>query len=58
MANSGIDARRRAALKEGKAAYLARREEIVEVAAHVFRDHGFEAATLRDVAAAMGTDRA
>ena len=58
MAKSGIDARRRAALKEGKAAYLARREEIVEVAAHVFRDHGFEAATLRDVAAAMGTDRA
>jgi TetR/AcrR family transcriptional regulator, cholesterol catabolism regulator len=58
MAKSGIDARRRAALDEGKAAYLARREEIVTVAAHVFRDHGFEAATLRDVAAAMGTDRA
>jgi AcrR family transcriptional regulator len=58
MAKSGIDARRRAALDDGKAAYLARREEIVEVAAHVFRDRGFEAATLRDVAAAMGTDRA
>jgi AcrR family transcriptional regulator len=58
MAKSGIDARRRAALDDGKAAYLARREEIVEVAAHVFSDRGFEAATLRDVAAAMGTDRA
>jgi TetR/AcrR family transcriptional regulator, cholesterol catabolism regulator len=58
MAKSGIDARRRAALDDGKAAYLARREEIVEVAAHVFRDRGFEAATLRDVAAAMRTDRA
>ena len=58
MAKSGIDARRRAALDDGKAAYLARREEIVTVAAHVFSDRGFEAATLRDVAAAMGTDRA
>src|ERR1700677_375015 len=58
MAKSGIDARRRAALDDAKAAYLARREEIVEVAAHVFSDRGFEAATLRDVAAAMGTDRA
>lgn len=58
MAKSGIDARRRAALDDGKAAYLARREEIVTVAAHVFSDRGFEAATLRDVAVAMGTDRA
>jgi AcrR family transcriptional regulator len=58
MAKSGIDARRRAALEDGGVAYLARREEIVEAAAHVFRDRGFEAATLRDVAAAMGTDRA
>jgi TetR/AcrR family transcriptional regulator, cholesterol catabolism regulator len=58
MAKSGIDARRRAALEDGGVAYLARREEIVEAAAHVFRDRGFEAATLRDVAVAMGTDRA
>jgi AcrR family transcriptional regulator len=58
MAKSGIDARRRAALDDGKAGYLARREEIVTVGAHVFRDRGFEAATLRDVATAMGTDRA
>jgi TetR/AcrR family transcriptional regulator, cholesterol catabolism regulator len=58
MAKSGIDARRRAALEDGGVAYLARRGEIIEAAAHVFRDRGFEAATLRDVAAAMGTDRA
>lgn len=58
MAKSGIDARRQAALEEGSAAYLARREEIVQAAAHVFRDRGFEAATLRDVAAALNTDRA
>jgi len=58
MAKSGIDARRRAALEDGGAAYMARREEIVQASAHVFRDRGFEAATLRDVAAALNTDRA
>jgi len=58
MAKSGIDARRRAALEDGGAAYMARREEIVQAAAHVFRDRGFAAATLRDVAAALNTDRA
>jgi len=58
MPKSGIDARRKAALEDGSAAYLSRREEIIQAAAHVFRDRGFEAATLRDVAAAMGTDRA
>ncbi|HEY0227581.1 MAG TPA: TetR/AcrR family transcriptional regulator [Mycobacterium sp.] len=30
----------------------------MQAAAHVFREHGFEAATLRDVAAALNTDRA
>jgi TetR/AcrR family transcriptional regulator, cholesterol catabolism regulator len=58
MPKSGIDARRKAALEDGGANYVARREEIIQAAAHVFRDRGFEAATLRDVAAAMGTDRA
>jgi TetR/AcrR family transcriptional regulator, cholesterol catabolism regulator len=58
MPKSGIDARRKAALQDGSAAYVLRREEIIQAAAHVFRDRGFEAATLRDVAAAMGTDRA
>jgi TetR/AcrR family transcriptional regulator, cholesterol catabolism regulator len=58
MVTSGIEARRKAALEDGGAPYLARREEIIQAAAHVFRDRGFEAATLRDVAAALGTDRA
>jgi AcrR family transcriptional regulator len=58
MAKSNIGARRRAALEDGGATYVARREEIIKAAAHVFRDRGFEAATLRDVAAAMDTDRA
>jgi TetR/AcrR family transcriptional regulator, cholesterol catabolism regulator len=58
MPKSGIDARRKAALEDGGEAYISRRDEIIQAAAHVFRDRGFEAATLRDVAAAMGTDRA
>jgi AcrR family transcriptional regulator len=58
MPNSGIGARRQAALRDGGAAYLARREEIVHAAADVFRKRGFEAATLLDVARALGTDRA
>jgi AcrR family transcriptional regulator len=58
MTSSGIDARRQAALKEGGAAYLARREEIVRAAATVFRQRGFESAKLLDVAKALGTDRA
>jgi AcrR family transcriptional regulator len=58
MAKSNIDARRKAALEDGGAVYMARREEILQASAHVFRERGFEAATLRDVAAALNTDRA
>jgi AcrR family transcriptional regulator len=58
MAKSGIGARRSAALEEGGPAYVTRREEIIQAAAHVFRDRGFEATTLRDVAAATDIDRA
>jgi AcrR family transcriptional regulator len=54
---SGIEARRRAAMEEGNAGYLARRAEIISVAANVFRERGPEA-TLRDVAEALGTERA
>lgn len=54
---SGIEARRLAAREDGNAAYVARRHEIVEAAAHVFRERGPEA-TLRDVADALGADRA
>jgi AcrR family transcriptional regulator len=58
MAQSGIEARRKAALEEGSASYLARRAEIIQAAAGVFRDRGFDAATLRDIADALNTDRA
>jgi AcrR family transcriptional regulator len=58
MAKSGIDARRQAALKEGSVPYVARREEIIRAAANVFRERGYEAATLADVAKSLDTDRA
>ena len=58
MAKSGIEARRNAALEDGNVGYVARRDEIIRAAAHVFRERGYEAATLRDVAIALGTDRA
>jgi AcrR family transcriptional regulator len=55
---SGIEGRRRAAMAEGGEAYKARREEIVRAAADVFRDLGYEASTLNDIAERLGTDRA
>jgi AcrR family transcriptional regulator len=58
MAESGIEARRRAALEDGSANYIARRAEIIQAAARVFRELGFDVATLRDVAEALNTDRA
>jgi AcrR family transcriptional regulator len=57
MASSGIEARRHAALEDGSATYVARRQEIIRAAAGVFRERGFEA-TLKDVAQVLGTDRA
>ncbi|WIX75656.1 TetR/AcrR family transcriptional regulator [Amycolatopsis carbonis] len=58
MAKSGIDARRKAAFEERNASYVARRDEIIRTAAHVFRERGYESATLRDVATVLDTDRA
>ena len=58
MPTSGIDARRKAALRDGGEAYLARREEIIRAAAAIFRQQGFGGTTLLDVANALGTDRA
>lgn len=58
MAKSGIESRRQAALADGSPAYTARRDEIVRVAADVFRDKGYEVATLNDIAERLGTDRA
>ena len=45
-------------MTEGNPSYTARRAEIIKAAALVFRERGYEAATLNDVAARLGTDRA
>jgi AcrR family transcriptional regulator len=55
---SGIGRRRAAALAEGGAAYTERRAEIVAAAAQVFREKGFTATSLADIAESLGTDRA
>ena len=58
MAKSGIGRRRTAAVRDGGENYAQRRREIVEAGAAVFRERGYEAASLRDVAERLGTDRA
>jgi AcrR family transcriptional regulator len=55
---SGIGRRRNAAKKEGQKDYRSKRAAIIRVAAEVFKDKGFEAATLSDVAERFGIDRA
>lgn len=55
---SGLSHRRRSAQVEGGAVYLAKRNEILQIAGDVFKEKGFEAATLNDIAARFGTDRA
>lgn len=56
--SSRISQRRSAALADGGADYSSRRAELIRVAANVFREKGYAAATLNDVAAVLGTDRA
>jgi AcrR family transcriptional regulator len=56
--SSRIAQRRLAALADGGADYNARRAELIRVAANVFREKGYASATLNDVAAVLGTDRA
>jgi AcrR family transcriptional regulator len=55
---SGIAKRRKSALTENSADYAVKRAELLRVAAEVFRSKGYAAATLNDVAAELGTDRA
>lgn len=61
MANpttSRISQRRTAALSEGGADYSARRAELISAAADVFREKGYAAATLNDIAVVVGSPRA
>lgn len=55
---SRIAQRRTAALQEGGADYSAKRTELIRLSADVFREKGYAAATLNDIAAKFGTDRA
>lgn len=50
--------RRQAALAEGGVDYAAKRAELINVAARVFREKGYSSATLNDIATVFGTDRA
>jgi AcrR family transcriptional regulator len=55
---SRIAMRRKAALAEGSPDYLAKRADLIKSAAAVFSEKGYNSATLNDVAARFGTDRA
>jgi AcrR family transcriptional regulator len=57
-AQSQIGRRRQAARSDGSEEYSAKRRELIRVAATVFKEKGYEAATLNDVAQRFGADRA
>ena len=57
-ARSAIGRRRAAALDGRRAGYHSRRTEIIRVAASLFKQKGFRATSLADIAAAVGADRA
>src|SRR5260221_12164864 len=57
-AESKIGERRRAAQQEPSSDYVARRTAILQAAAECFRETGYEAARIDDVAEAAGIDRA
>lgn len=56
--SSRIAQRRAAALESKSPDYVAKRKELVRVAADVFREKGLAAANLNDIAERFGTDRA
>ena len=55
---SKISRRRRSARFDGSADYAAKREEIVAIAARLFKQNGFQATRIVDIASAAGLDRA
>jgi TetR/AcrR family transcriptional regulator, cholesterol catabolism regulator len=55
---SNISRRRKEALTDGSADYRAKRDELVRVAARLFKEKGYKATTLNDIAQAAGLDRA
>ena len=57
-AKSNISKRRKAALSDGGAEYKAKRSELIRVAAVLFKEKGYKATTLNDIAQLAGLDRA
>ena len=55
---SNISKRRETALKEGSSDYLAKREELVQIAAGQFKQSGYRATTLAEIGRKAGLDRA
>ena len=55
---SKISRRRSSARSDGSADYAAKREELVQIAARLFKENGFQATRIVDIANAAGMDRA
>jgi AcrR family transcriptional regulator len=55
---SGYSRRRAAALNDGGAEYAAKRGALIRLAAKLFKEKGYRATTLNDIASAAGMDRA
>lgn len=56
--DSNISRRRKSALTDGSADYKIKRDEIVKVAATLFKEKGYKATTLSDIAKRASLDRA
>ena len=56
--NSNISRRRKSALSDGGAKYKAKRDELIRVAADLFKEKGYQTTTLNDIANHAGMDRA
>lgn len=56
--SSNISKRRKTALDDGNAEYLAKRTELVEIAGRQFKANGFRATTLAEIGHKAGMDRA
>lgn len=58
QANSNISRRRKSALDEGNDEYLAKRAELVSIAAQKFKENGYRATRLADIGKQANLDRA
>jgi len=56
--SSNISRRRKSALNDGGAKYKAKRDELIRLAADLFKEKGYQTTTLNDIANYAGLDRA